>query len=128
MIDGDSKQGPIIERRFACSCCGQEAGDVRLFGPRGDAKLVRSSFTSQRTCSIADTEFELIRSHIATGDIGALYGFDAEIASFYCPRCNASYCGRHWAYWDVFDDGDGFRWHDSIHGRCLQGHERILED
>ena len=38
-----------------------------------------------------------------------------------------SYCGAHWARWDVFDQGDPAH-HDSIRGRCPVGHERMLED
>jgi len=51
-------------------------------------------------------------------------GFIDELAPFYCPACDRSYCGEHWNATDVFEDGV----HDSIRGTCPEGHERLLED
>ena len=72
--------------------------------------------------------FERVQRLIEAGDIEGLYGFDLEVASFFCPTCRLCYCGEHWSRYNVFDDEDGFTWHDSIRGCCPRGHERILED
>lgn len=63
---------------------------------------------------------------IERGDAAALHAMDFEVTPFFCPACEACYCGDHWLRHDVFDPDDG--WHDSIRGTCPQGHERMLED
>jgi hypothetical protein len=113
--------------RFDCSVCGKEAGSFRLELKEGRLWWYRDSFTSAMYGPVPDDEEEVewIRSFVADPDPGELYELNFELASFYCPSCAASYCGEHWFTWDVFDE-DG--WHDSIRGRCPQGHERMLED
>lgn len=54
----------------------------------------------------------------------ALYAIDSDFVPFWCPRCPASYCSRHWETWDLFDDG----FFDEKRGRCPKGHERKLID
>jgi hypothetical protein len=119
---------PVARRSFACASCGNEAGLVALF-ERGDGGgITRHSFTSTLTLRVAAEDFERIRGIILAGDVRALHEFDLEVASFYCPDCGSCYCGDHWVRWNVFDDEEGFDWHDSIRGRCPQGHQRMLED
>lgn len=101
---------------------------MQFFGPASAGELVRDSFSSRSTYRVSPENFERLRTIIAAGDVQALYEFDLEIASFYCPNCEACYCGDHWVRWNVFDDEEGFTWHDSIRGRCPQGHQRMLED
>ena len=122
---------PAAQHRFVCKVCGAEAGVVRLFGTAAGAggEIVRDSFTSRLAARVGAEAFEGARGAIEGGDIERLYDFDREVASFYCPPCRACYCGTHWTRWDVFDEEeDGFTWHDSIRGRCPEGHERMLED
>jgi hypothetical protein len=85
----------------------------------------RESFTGALV-QVAGSE---TRELLASGRAGAgeLYALDPEYTPFYCPGCDAVYCGEHWIRWDVFDD-DMPGWRDSIRGRCPQGHERMLED
>src|SRR5437764_12949858 len=128
MSSSENNATAIAEHRFNCSVCGREAGVVRLFGSTSDAEIIRLSFTSELTYRIEADEFELIHAAIEAGDVRAIYDFNLEIASFFCPACSACYCDEHWVHWDVFDDEDGFFWHDSIRGRCPHGHERMLED
>lgn len=126
--DAPHTPDPSAARGFDCAVCGDEAGLVRLFGPPSGGEVVRDSFTSRLTLRLAPEDFERVRLILVAGDAAALHEFDPEVASFYCPDCRACYCGDHWASRNVFDDEDGFTWHDSIRGRCPRGHERMLED
>jgi hypothetical protein len=119
---------PVAKHSFACARCGKAAGLVQLYGPASAGEITRDSFTSRSACRVSPENFERLRTIIVTGDVQALYEYDLEVASFYCPDCPASYCGDHWARWNVFDDEDGFNWHDSVRGRCPLGHQRMLED
>lgn len=124
----DANATPVALHEFSCASCGKEAGLAQLFGPADSGRIIRRSFTSLFTYPVAADEFERVREIILAGDAARLHEFNLEVASFYCPECRAYYCGEHWAHWDVFDDDDGFFWHDSIRGRCPLGHERMLED
>lgn len=119
---------PVARHSFVCARCDGVAGVVQLFGPASSGELTRDSFTSSSTYVVSPENFERLRAIITAGDAGALYEYDLEAAPFYCPVCRACYCGDHWARWNVFDDEEGFTWHDSIRGRCPLGHGRMLED
>lgn len=121
-------QAPVARHSFACASCGQTAGLVQLFGSASAGEVVRESFTSRFTQPVTPENFGRLRTSVATGDAQALYEYDLEVACFYCPGCRACYCGDHWARWNVFDDEEGFDWHDSVRGRCPLGHQRMLED
>jgi hypothetical protein len=69
---------------------------------------------------------EPLRTALTRADARAVFSVDPELAPFYCPTCDACYCGDHWHRRDVFDDDAA--WRDSIRGRCPEGHERMLED
>jgi hypothetical protein len=118
-----------LERRaaFACAACGAPAGSLTLEGGRDSAHVLRESFTSMLTRAVGRDEFEPLRAALSGDDARALHALDVELAPFYCPDCDATYCGEHWVRWDVFDDDDP-GWHDSARGRCPHGHERMLED
>jgi len=114
---------------FACAVCGEEAGAIQLEGLPGCAELRRRSFTGVLTAPAPASSAitERLRAAIGACDARAIHELDFELAPFYCPDCDASYCGAHWQRWDVFDEDDP-TWHDSIRGRCPSGHERMLED
>jgi hypothetical protein len=97
-----------------CGRCGNEAGKLTC----ADGELRRVSFTSVLT----QRETPAVRAVI--GSARALYELDFELAPFFCPECDRSYCGEHWNATDIFEDGV----HDSIRGTCPEGHERLLED
>lgn len=124
----DASSHPVARYSFTCARCDHEAGLVKLYGHEGGGEIIRDSFTGRLTYRVGAENFERVRGIILAGDVQALHEFDLEVASFYCPTCRACYCGDHWVHWDVFDDDDGFFWHDSIRGRCPLGHERMLED
>src|SRR5687767_10928265 len=119
---------PIAQRSFVCASCDHEAGHIALFEYDRGFEIKRDSFTSRLTLRVSAEDFQRIRSIILAGDMRALHELNLEVASFYCPDCDACYCGDHWVRWDVFDDEEGFTWHDSIRGRCPLGHQRMLED
>lgn len=123
-----TSSAPIAQHSFACARCGSAAGLVQLYGPASAGEMTRDSFTSNSAYRVGPENFERLRTIINAGDAQALYEYDLEIASFYCPDCPASYCGDHWARWNVFDDEEDFIWHDSVRGRCPLGHQRMLED
>lgn len=57
-------------------------------------------------------------------DAGFLHFLHPEFAPFWCPQCEAVYCGAHWTSWDVDDEG----FPDQTRGVCPRGHERKLLD
>ncbi len=115
------------EASFLCSVCSKEAGRIRLLGDASSAEIRRESFTSALTSVLPSEHFDGVRTAIANRNVRALHLLDLEYAPFFCPECDAIYCGEHWEKWDVFDE-DEPHWHDSIRGRCPKGHERMLED
>ena len=122
-----AERAVAAEGSFICSVCPKEAGRLMLLGNAFAPQLSRHSFTSAMVVGVAADQFEDVRRAIDMRDAKALYALDLEYAPFFCPRCNAVYCGAHWVKWDVFDD-DNPRYHDSVRGRCPSGHERMLED
>jgi hypothetical protein len=95
--------------------CGNAAGTLVC----ENGVLIRTTFTG----TLTQAESAVVRA--ALGDAKALHALDFELAPFYCPACERSYCGAHWTTRDVFEDE---RFHDSIRGICPKGHERLLED
>jgi hypothetical protein len=112
---------------YRCAICGGACGAITLIDDGESTEVRRSSFTSDMTCSVSGRQRSALRSALDTDDFDAILSIDVELAPFHCPSCVANYCQRHWVVWDVFDDDDP-TWHDSIRGRCPQGHERMLED
>ena len=76
-----------------CAVCAQEAGRLQIEGD----ELRRTSFTSTLT-QRATTG---VRAAIASA--AALHALDPELAPFYCPDCEKTYCGDHWRRHDVFE-------------------------
>jgi hypothetical protein len=70
---------------------------------------------------------EPLEAALMARDVRAIFALEPELAPFYCPPCQASYCSDHWEWWDVWDD-EWTGWRDSVRGRCPRGHERMLED
>jgi hypothetical protein len=77
-----------------------------------DGEVRRTSFTSVLTQGAGDA----VRRSLANPK--ALYAIDPELVPFYCPWCDAVYCGRHWRC--TLPPG--------IRGICPEGHERLLEE
>lgn len=115
----------IAKTEFLCSLCLECACTLQLFGEPLKVALMVNGFTSSREMRIPTKNFEPLLSALTRGDARAAHALDIEYAPFFCPQCDACYCGNHWQIWNVFDE-DG--WHDSIRGRCPKGHERMIED
>ena len=98
----------------SCAICGKEAATLQCV----DGEFRRETFTGLLT----QPETGRIREAIA--DAAALHALDPELAPFYCPECDRTYCGDHWTTEDVFEDG----FHECIRGTCPEGHARMLED
>lgn len=144
--------GPMaVGHTFTCHQCGAEAGRVGVYAPgeavpgRGDkeGELLMGRFDNEPAdrarltvvSGVGDISFFVFDLNgvlrvLGAADVGdarvarALYAIDSEYVPFWCPRCPASYCGRHWETWDLFDDG----FFDEKRGRCPKGHERKLID
>jgi len=112
------------EAKFECCICGKEACHILLLRTARGTEISRRSFTSTMTSGLPKEKDEQLRAAIRQGDARQLFDLDFELTPFYCPGCNACYCGDHWNRWDVFDED----FHDSIRGQCPKGHERMLED
>jgi hypothetical protein len=110
---------------WECQVCGRLAGRVELEDRTGSVQLRRITFTGLLTQPVSAEAAARLGRALAAGDAAALHAMDPELVPFYCPACDATYCGDHVQRWDVFDE-DGM--HDSIRGRCPAGHERMLED
>jgi hypothetical protein len=117
-----------VKAKFICLVCSQEAGAIALSKMEDGHEIVRESFTSNLTSRVSPSALPTVKSAIERECARDLFHCDFEYAPFYCPKCDASYCKDHWVRYDVFDNDDGFVWHDSIRGRCPEGHERKLED
>ncbi len=120
-----AERADVPAGQFLCSICRAVAAEFFVDGRGDEAKLWRESFTGTLSQSISAAALERLRAALADGSALRVYEVDRELAPFYCPQCDASFCGEHWHTWDVFDD-EGF--HDQIRGRCPLGHERMLED
>ncbi len=112
---------------YRCGICGKTCGDIMLIDEGDTTEILRSSFTSDMTRSVSGRERSALRNALDHDDFRAIFAIDPELAPFHCQVCAENYCQEHWVVWDVFDDDDP-TWHDSIRGRCPQGHERMLED
>ena len=107
---------------FPCSVCDAVAGTVWL---EGNTQVACETFTARLWHRVEPGRLPEVRAALRDADSAALCAFDLELAPWWCAQCELSYCGAHWLRWSVFDD-DG--WHDSVRGRCPEGHERMLMD
>jgi hypothetical protein len=115
----------VVRSGWACVTCGGDSGSIEL-SERGE--LRRETFTGVLTLRLDESgSGEDIRAGVVARDAAAIYALDAELVPWWCPMCGTSYCGDHWIRWDVFDN-EYPELHDSVRGRCPEGHERMLED
>ncbi len=104
---------------------GEEAGSIRVFEGKKGLELERTGFISCLTRPVEQEQFEQVLGWLAGEDWKALHDWDCELLPWYCPECDRLFANDAWVTWDIFDE-DG--WHDSVHGKCPNGHSRMLED
>jgi hypothetical protein len=117
---------------FWCATCGLPAGTLTLMwadapdslgGPTGH-RLVLTTFLGIMAPPMGDSEYEGVKALLERADAQAFYDRNRELAPFWCPACQLTYCGDHWQQQTKFDDG----FFDEIVGTCSQGHRRQLWD
>jgi hypothetical protein len=117
---------------FWCVECGRPGGTLTLVrteepGLLGDTPgyhLVLTTFLGSMSPPISDEELGGVLAQLERGDAKPFYDRDHELAPFWCPRCQQSYCSVHWRRETLFDDG----FFDEIVGLCPEGHRRQLWD
>lgn len=118
----------FAEGGFRCSLCDQEAGHFYFIRKGDEFSYQRESFTGGYIIPRAGEELtRYLAQLVKAGDIQGIFKADFELVPFYCPKCDACYCGDHYLRWDEFDEQEPF-FHDCIRGRCPFGHVRMLED
>lgn len=117
-----------VEARFTCARHGTEAGAVRLRGGYLTGWMVdMESFAGRVYQRIDESRAEVLREDLHRADVREIHAANVEWAPFYCPHCDAVYCGECWRTWLVFDP----EWPDFLEetrGVCPHGHERMLLD
>ena len=68
-----------------------------------------------------------VRAALENSSAKQLYQLAPLWASFYCRKCQASYCWDCWDSWIVMDD-ELPGWYDCTEGICPKGHEKMLDD
>ncbi|MGI6253461.1 MAG: hypothetical protein ACOYJV_08500 [Aminivibrio sp.] len=118
----------FAEGGFRCSLCDQEAGHFYFIRNGDEFSYHRKSFTGGYIIPRAgEGATRYLTQLVKAGDIQGIFKADFELVPFYCPKCDACYCGDHYLSWRVFEDQEPFL-HDFIRGRCPFGHVRMLED
>lgn len=119
----------VAEHVFHCKRDGNVAGTIRFHkNPGSDGlTLVITSFVCEQIGQISASMGAMVQELLRRGDIEGLYRIDREYVPFYCPRCDAIFCGKCWRKIAVYaDDYPG--WFEEMRGVCPNGHERCLND
>jgi hypothetical protein len=131
MTDFDTAEStpPRAQATYTCARHGTAAGSLRLHPIAGgdNCLLVEEGFLGKTSRRLGSAAAARIAQVLGRADPVALYALDLEYAPFYCPTCDAVYCGECWRTFLVFaDDLPGFL--EETRGICPQGHERMLAD
>src|SRR4051794_16067289 len=92
-------------RTFYCAMTGRNAGSIELLEGDKGAEIRRDSFTSKFVRRVEPDSLIRVRNAIAAGDVLDLFSYDIELVPFYCPKCNASFCGEFWKMFSMMMDG-----------------------
>jgi len=103
---------------FSCVLDGRVAGQVGIVGAR--YRVVVD--TPWGAMEHGGERGEAVRDGLTVRDAGYLHFLDPGFAPFWCPECEAVYCGDHWRSWVV----EGEDTSDQVWGHCPRGHERLL--
>lgn len=99
----------LAQAKFMCLLCGDIAGDVRVV--QND---IGTRFERWNTSFLV--EEDKLGAHVRAlhdNDVRTLFHLNLEYTPFYCSKCDACFCRKHWHIWQEFDD-DG--WADCIRG------------
>ena len=117
----------ISDGGFLCSLCGKEAGHYFFTGRERELSYTLRSFTGGFTIPRASEGlFYRLARMVRERDVRGLFKADFENTPFYCPKCDACYCGDHYFSRPVYEDAYPYLF-DYTLGRCPFGHERMLE-
>ncbi len=118
----------VAEASFSCSICNKFAGSIQLKGSKSSVQCTCKNFAGEMIVSFRD---KIIIKKYSTAldskDLNTLFSTDFETVPFYCPKCNACYCGDHYVTMPLFDPEESM-YYDSLKGTCPQGHTRMLQD
>ena len=114
-----------------CASCGHPAGTLSLVvdDAAGADESMSASLSSRGSVgsmavALATNEVDSVRAALESDDVATFFLRDSELVPWWCPQCQASYCGSCWSTMTLFDDG----YFDEVRGRCPVGHERKLWD
>jgi hypothetical protein len=131
MTDFDNAEStpPRAQANYTCARHGTQAGSLHLhrFEGGSDWLLVEEGFLGKTSMRLGSAAADRVAQVLERADAATLYALNLEYAPFYCPTCEAVYCGECWRTFLVFaDDLPGFL--EETRGICPQGHERMLSD
>jgi predicted RNA-binding Zn-ribbon protein involved in translation (DUF1610 family) len=125
---------------FGCGNCGQQAAKLSIatagsevdIGPLpGGARLVRRfEHPSIRLdffgISAREAPPELLQMTVGSQELDArrIRELTPDLAPFFCPECDQTYCLPCWKTRSEFDQG----FYDSTWGECPRGHRHLLDD
>ncbi|MBI5876178.1 MAG: hypothetical protein HZB53_00890 [Chloroflexi bacterium] len=113
---------------YTCDLCGAEAGRIEM-RPDGDARVAVTITgivgVTQTWLAAADAPQVAVALY---GTVRALYHYNDEWASFFCPECERIYCAKHWRTEVIFEDDPFPAWYDCTYGTCPEGHRRMVDD
>jgi hypothetical protein len=135
-----------VSSKFRCGVCGKVASTLTLAVPgqpdprltpepkglppgismvfKETTRLAIDGGPAAGTVSVPHDQVNRVKAALLAGNAAELYAIDREFAPFWCPKCEQSYCKKHYVSFAEFDDGC----FDCYTGICPQGHKRILSD
>ena len=103
---------------FDCATCGHPAGRAEIEqGPSAEESLVVTSPLGRAVFRLEGPTAQVAVAAVTSGDARKLVHVTPDVAPFWCPQCQSSYCDRHWTRSTVVEDRS-----------CPVGHQRTVKD
>jgi hypothetical protein len=121
----------LIRAEYLCRACSAIAGqaELKIYTDYDEATLIVSGIVNRVTTWVGTDHIPHVADFLTRGDAAALFKWEHDSASFYCPTCNSVYCQSHWRIETKFDDEPELPgWYDCTYGTCPQGHRRMIDD
>lgn len=123
-----SKPRRLAAIGYSCSLCGEQAGGIEFwYADSGNAEVIIRGLVGEAHVPLTADSARELASMVGEG-VEALYAYDQEWASFYCPPCDRIYCQKHWQLEIEIENDPLPSWYDCTHGTCPKGHRRIVDD